>query len=87
MIHLRLKLFLVILLFHSCVNNHIVKEMEQFIGQQIMMSADWGVVYNGKDTVLTDFTKVPIKLIVWHDSLVFKHINGVITEIYFVTSI
>jgi len=39
------------------------------MGQKITISSDLNVVWNGKDTVLTDFTKAPAKLVVWTDSL------------------
>lgn len=53
----------------SCTNNRLIKDMRSLMGQQITVSVDWNTVLKGKDTVLSDFTKVPIKLIVWVDSL------------------
>ena len=57
-------------LLYSCTNNRLVKEVELFTGKHIILSSDLRTVYNGKDTVLANFTEVPIKLIVWYDSLV-----------------
>ncbi|MCL2502373.1 MAG: hypothetical protein FWE99_04505 [Bacteroidales bacterium] len=58
-----------LLFFLSCANNRLVKDIEQFMNRQIVLSADWDAVYKGRDTVLTDFLEVPIKLVVWYDSL------------------
>ena len=58
-----------LLLFCSCANNRLVKDVEKFMGRQITLSEDWRVVWKGKDTVLTGFMEVPVKLIVWYDSL------------------
>ena len=59
-----------ILIFCSCANNRLVKDVTQFMGTQIILSPDLSAVWKGRDTVLTDFTKVPIKLVVYHDSLI-----------------
>lgn len=59
----------VVLLLWSCNNNGIVKDIEEFKGQQIIISRDWHTVWKGKDTLLYKFTEAPIKLMVWYDSL------------------
>jgi len=58
-----------LLIFCSCTNNRLVKEIEQFMGQQIIVPVDLNAVWSGRDTVLIDFTEVPAKLVVWYDSL------------------
>ena len=62
-------LVLVILPFYSCLNNRLRKDVEQLMQQRITLSSDWNTVFKGKDTVLTGFTEVPVKLVVWYDSL------------------
>jgi len=57
-----------VLLFCSCTQQRFVKSVKQFVGQQISMSVDWDAYWKGKDTLLPDFTKAPIKLVVWYDS-------------------
>ena len=60
-----------ILLFISCNNNRVlVKDVEKFIDQQIILPFDWNAVLKGKDVILNGFVDVPIKLVVWYDSLV-----------------
>jgi len=52
--------------------------MEKFMNQQVSLSYnEWDVVWNGKDTILGDITKVPVKLVVWYDSLICNscHLN------------
>jgi len=62
---------LVVSLLGSCSNERFVKDVEKFINQQITFSFnEWDVVWNGKDTSLSDITKVPVKLVVWYDSLI-----------------
>ena len=63
-----LAIFIVVLIA-SCTNDRLAKEMEQFMGRQITVPTDLNAVWNGRDTVLADFTKVPIKLVIWYDSL------------------
>jgi len=53
----------------SCTNNRLVKDVERFKGQEIIIPADLDAVWNGRDTILTGFTEAPIKLVVWYDSL------------------
>ena len=53
----------------SCVNNRLVKDMEKFMNQQISFPMEYKAIWNAKDTVLTDFSEVPIKLVIWYDSL------------------
>ena len=43
--------------------------MKKFKDQEITLSQSLTAIWRGKDTVLNDFANVPIKLIVWHDSL------------------
>ena len=62
--------YLLILLLYSCSNNKLITEVNQFIGQQIIMSQDWDVIWQGRDTVFTDVMEVPIKMVVWYDSVV-----------------
>ena len=57
-----------ILLLCSCTQQRLVKRVAQFMGQQIYMPTDLNAFYKGKDTLLPDFTKAPIKLVVWFDS-------------------
>ena len=65
----RLCLF-AILIFCSCTQHRLIKSMEQFMGQHIIISSDWNAIWNGRDTIMPDlFSEAPIKLIVWYDSL------------------
>ena len=43
--------------------------MTKFKNTSINLISDWNTIWKAKDTVLKDFVKVPIKLIVWYDSL------------------
>lgn len=52
----------------SCSSNRFIKEVEQFKGSKITIPTDLNTVWNGKDTVLTNFTKAPIKFVVLIDS-------------------
>ena len=62
--------FFSILLFCSCTNNQLAKDVAQFMGQQITLPLDMHTILKGKDTVLTGFTEIPIKLLVWYDPFV-----------------
>ncbi|MCL2502971.1 MAG: hypothetical protein FWE99_07560 [Bacteroidales bacterium] len=66
---MRIVYTLPVLLLFSCSGNRLTKSVEQFMGQQIVLSADWNAVYKGRDTVLTGFIEAPVKLVVWYDSL------------------
>ena len=59
----------IIFLLCSCTHNRNVRGVEKFVGQQIYLPQDWDAVWRGRDTVLNDFIDVPIKLVVWVDSL------------------
>ena len=61
--------FVLAFMLCSCIENRLAKDVEKFMGQQIILSTDWKAVWRGRDTVVTDFTKTPIKLVVYHDSL------------------
>ena len=63
-----LYLFAVLLLL-SCSNNLRIKDVKQFMGQQITIPDDSYTVWKGRETILFDFTKTPINLVVWYDSL------------------
>jgi len=39
------------------------------MGKQIALSSSWKTMLNGRDTVLTGFTEAPVKLVVYHDSV------------------
>ena len=43
-----------------CTNNRLVKEMEEFMDQQIILSSDWHTILKGKDTSLYKFTDTPM---------------------------
>ena len=58
-----------IILLYSCTHHRDARDMEKFMGQQIYLPQDWDAVWRGKDTVLNDLTEIPIKLVVWVDSL------------------
>ena len=58
-----------ILLLYSCTDNQLVKSIQQFKGQQITIPADLHTVWKGRDTLLSGFTQVPVKFVVWVDSL------------------
>ena len=58
-----------LLIFCSCANNRLVKDVERFMGQQIAISTGLNAVWNGRDTVLTGFTEVPIKMVIWFNAL------------------
>ena len=62
---------LMLLLFCSCANNRLIKDMEQFMGQEINLSSDLSALWEGKETTITlvDFAEVSVKLVVWYDSL------------------
>ena len=62
--------FGIFFLFYSCANNRLYRDVEQLMQQQITLPLNIGVVLKGKDTVLNSFTEVPIKLVIWYDSLV-----------------
>jgi len=53
----------------SCANNGLVREIDDFMGQQIIVSSEWHTIWKGEETFLYRFTEVPIKLVVWFDSL------------------
>jgi len=61
--------FLTIILFYSCTNHNLAGDIEQLKQQQITLSSDLNSIYNGKDTVLTDFLEAPIKLVIWYDAM------------------
>ena len=66
----RLILFLLSFLFLcSCTQQPTERSIKKFVGRQITLSPDCNAIWRAKDTVLTDFTKVPVKLVVWCDSL------------------
>ena len=56
--------------FCSCADTQITEDMRRLMGQQITLSSDWEAVWRGRDTVVTNFMETPIKLVVYHDSLV-----------------
>ena len=60
--------FIVPFLFISCTDKRVEKDLKRIMGQQITLSSDWSTIFEGKDTVLTSFTDVPIKLVIWYDS-------------------
>ena len=68
----RFIIYLISILFIlcSCTNKRWIKDVEQFMGQQITVSSDLSAIWNSRDTVIADFTQLPIKLIVWYDSLI-----------------
>ena len=66
---MRLIFVLPVMLFCSCTQQRFTKSVEQFMGNRISISADWNAYYKGKDTLLSDFVNIPIKLMVWYDSL------------------
>ncbi|MCL1974074.1 MAG: hypothetical protein FWG54_04565 [Bacteroidetes bacterium] len=51
------------------MNNHLKKNIQQFIGQEIILSSDWKAMYKGRDTVLTDFREIDVKMVIFNDSL------------------
>ena len=54
----------------SCANNKFAKDVTQLMGKEIRFSTDWDVVWKRKDTILADFMDVPVKMVVWIDSIV-----------------
>ena len=44
--------------------------MEQLMQQNITLSPDWDVVWQGNNTVLKGVQEIPVKLVIWYDSLV-----------------
>ena len=58
-----------LLLFCSCANNRLIKELEQFMGQEINLSSDLSALWEEKEITLSDFAEAPLKLVVWYDSL------------------
>jgi len=68
------QLFVILVSFSlcSCSGHRLARDVERFMGQQITVPADLNTVWNGRDTVLIDFTEVPAKLVVWCDSLMYN---------------
>ena len=60
---------LITVLLYSCANNPLANDMEQFMNQQIIIPSDLNAILKGRDTIITGFTQVPIKLVIWYDSL------------------
>ena len=59
----------VLALLLSCTDHQLLKSTRAFKNQQITLSSDWNAIWKGRDTVLAGFTQVPVKLVVWYDSL------------------
>lgn len=55
--------------FCFCTDRRLAKEVTQIINRQIVLTNDLVVVGENQDTVLNNFMKAPIKLLVWYDSL------------------
>ena len=61
--------FFVVSLLCSCINKQLVKEIEEFKGQQVTVPKDCHTIWKGKDTLLFKFSDAPVKMVVWFDSL------------------
>ena len=47
-------------MLRSCIENRLAKDVEKFMGQQIILSTDWKAVWRGRDAVVTYFTETPL---------------------------
>ena len=66
---MRLIYILLVLFIYSCANHSLIRDVEQFLEQQIEIPLNMNTVWKGKDTVLASFLDAPIKMVVWYDSL------------------
>ena len=67
---MRLIIIFLTLLIGSCTNKRLIRDIEQLKSQRIILPTDLKPIWDGRDTIVTDFINVPVKMVIWYDSLI-----------------